>query len=297
MHSYAAFGLSIHSDIPLTTFREGSARPDVQVRRGNIACPPEMNGHGRWTTPNDIFFRFENFGLIQISRGREIVVDAGGVDDGIAGLFVMGPAMGALLHQRGLLVLHSSAVTMDGGVAGFLGHSGWGKSTMAAAIVKLGHGAFSDDLLPVLLSNGVPVALPGYPFLKLGQEAGEILGYQDFESTPVSAGDNRRHTLVQGTDPGISVPLARLYVLADGERPEIEPLKPQEAAVELIRYSYASPWLMASGLSTSHLKWCAALVDGLPIRRLRRPRRLELIQDVAALVERDLQERERGEDD
>jgi hypothetical protein len=74
-------------------------------------------------------------GTLQVSHGRSIVVDADNADDRTAALWVLGPAMGVLLQQRGVLVLHASAVTMDGGVVAFLGHSGWGKSTMAAAMV------------------------------------------------------------------------------------------------------------------------------------------------------------------
>ncbi|MBZ5608971.1 MAG: hypothetical protein LAP38_11980 [Acidobacteriia bacterium] len=289
MYSYTAYGLNIESEIQLPTLAHGSSAADVQVRRGSVIRPAEANGHATWTTPSDIYFRFENFGVIQISGGTEIVVDAAGVDDGIAGLFVQGPAMGALLHQRGLLVLHASAVIANGGAVAFLGHSGRGKSTMAAALVKLGYCAFSDDLVPVSLSIGRPIALPGYPFLKLGQDAGTTLGYEIDQSAAVAPDDNRRHVAVEGADPDVPLPLARIYILEEGDRPEIELLKPQEAAVELIRYSYASPCLGGSGMSAFHLQSCAALVDCLPIRRLRRPRRLDLLQEVAELVQRDFE--------
>lgn len=292
MYCYSAYGLSIQSEIHLATLAGGSATADVQVRRANVIPPAELNGHATWTTRSDIYFRFENVGVIRVSGGTEIVVDANGVDDRTAGLLVLGPSMGALLHQRGLLVLHASAVTASGGVVAFLGHSGWGKSTMAGALVKLGHRAFSDDLVPVSLTNGVPIALPGYPFLKLGQDSGAMLGYEMGESAAFLPDDNRRHVAVGGVDPDVPLPLVRVYVLAEDDRPAIEFLKPQDAAVELIRHSYASPCLAASGMSAFHLQCCAALVEKLPICRLHRPRRLDLLPQIAELVQSDLRSRE-----
>jgi len=289
MYTYAAYGLKIHSEIQLETLATGSLSADIRVRRAHVTRPSELSARVTWTTPSDIFFRFDNIGVIQVSGGAEIVVDADGVDDRTAGLFVVGPALGALLHQRGLLVLHASAVATNGGVVAFLGHSGWGKSTMAGAMVKLGYNAFSDDLLPVSHSGSVPLALPGYPFLKLGQDSGAMLGYEIAASAMALPDDNRWHVAVEGVDPYVPLPLARLYVLAEGDGPEIERLKPQHAAVELIRHSYASPCLEASGMSAFHLQSCARLVDRLPISRLRRPRRLNLLQDVAELVQRDLE--------
>jgi hypothetical protein len=167
---------------------------------------------------------------------------------------------------------------------------------MAGALVKSGYRAFSDDLVPVALSNEVPIALPGYPFLKLGGEAGATLGYEIDQSAAALPHDNRRHVAVAGADPNVPLPLARLYILEEGDRPEIELLKPQEAAVDLIRYSYASPCLAGSGMAAFHLQSCAALVESLPIRRLRRPRRLELLQEVAELVQRDFENAEADHD-
>jgi hypothetical protein len=289
MYSYTAYGLEIHSEIPLAALPPGSSPADIQIRRASVVPPPELNGHSIWTGVNDIYLRFENVGLVRVSGGREIVVDAEGVDDRMAASFVLGPSMGVLLHQRGLLVLHASAVLTDAGVVAFLGHSGWGKSTMAGALGKLGYPLFSDDVVPVSLSNGLPIALPSYPFLKLGKDSGAKLGYETGESATVLPEDGRLQIAVRGVDPDASVPLARLYVLGEGERPEIELLKPQESAPELIRHSYAAPCLGVPALGAFHLKSCAALVGKVPIYRLRRPRRLELLQDLAEMVQRDFQ--------
>lgn len=297
MYSYSAYGLNIHSEINLANLASGSASPDVQIRRGKVVSPSGAKDNGTWTTRSDIYFRFQDIGTIQVSDGSAIVVDADNVDDRTAAFLVLGPAMGVLLHQRGVLVLHASAVTVNGEVLAFLGHSGWGKSTMAAAMVKLGASAFCDDLVAVPMNQPKPMALPGYPFLKLGVDSGESLGYEVREISPVLPGDDRRQISVPGADPAASLSLIRIYILAEGNQPEVEILKPQDAAVELIRHSYASPCIKESGMSAFHLKSCAKLVDRLPIRRLRRPRRLDRIQEVAELVRHDASMAEGSDND
>jgi hypothetical protein len=292
MNSYLAYGLNIDSDINLSNLAKGSSSPDVEVRRGIVNPPREADGQAVWTTRSDFYMRLNGSGTLQVSHGRSIVVDADNADDRTAALWVLGPAMGVLLQQRGVLVLHASAVTMDGGVVAFLGHSGWGKSTMAAAMVKQGASAFCDDLVAVTMQRSIPTAYPGYPILKLGLDSGEMLGFENSDLSPVSHDDDRRQIAVAGSDPTVALPLARVYVLAEGDQPEVESLKPQDAIVELIRHSYASPFIAASGLSTNHLKSCAELVGRLPIRRIRRPRRLDLIHAVAELVRLDLLETE-----
>ena len=92
-------------------------------------------------------------------------------------LYLLGPALALLLHQRGFLVLHASAVSLDGGVVAFLGHSGHGKSTTAATLHARGAAIVADDVVAVDLgAPGGPAALPGFPLLKLWPDAVTALG-------------------------------------------------------------------------------------------------------------------------
>lgn len=282
-NTYTAYGLKIRSDIRLSASLCPSSQADVQVRRGKVEFPAEAQDRPIWTTEHEIRLRLNDTAKIAISRGCEIVVDSD-VEDKVAAQYIMGLAIGAVLHQRGLLVLHGSAVLANGGVVAFLGHSGWGKSTMAAALVKLGCTCFSDDLVPVSIAGGVPLVLPGYPFLKIARESGEVLGYDDPEWAPLLPEDTRSMIAVDGPDPMASKPLHRIFVLKEGDQLEIAPLKPQAAAIELIRYSYASPWVRKSGMSKSHLECCAGVVECVPVCTLSRPRRLDLLQEVAEMV-------------
>src|SRR5205807_5031958 len=111
---------------------------------------------------------WKDVGKLAIRAGKQIVVEAN--DDADAAMlrrFVVGPALAALLVQRGLLVLHASAVAVGDGAIAFLGMAGQGKSTMASAMYEHGHAVVSDDVVPVLRDGDRCVTLPGFPQLKL----------------------------------------------------------------------------------------------------------------------------------
>ncbi|MCP4397035.1 MAG: hypothetical protein GY801_07015 [bacterium] len=69
--------------------------------------------------------------------------------------------LGALLHQRELLPLHGSAIKVNDGVCVFVGLSGNGKSTVAAAFRQRGYQVLADDVCVVSIrEDGLP---PGDP--------------------------------------------------------------------------------------------------------------------------------------
>lgn len=66
-----------------------------------------------------------------------------------------------LRHLRGEIGLHGSAVARGGRAVAFVGGSGMGKSTLAAALTKRGAQLLSDDAVALAISEGAPVlALP-----------------------------------------------------------------------------------------------------------------------------------------
>jgi HPr Serine kinase C-terminal domain len=59
---------------------------------------------------------------------------------------LMGPVQAILWHQRGLLPLHASAVSVKGVGVAVAGPSGVGKSTLAAALADQGCAVLADDI-------------------------------------------------------------------------------------------------------------------------------------------------------
>ena len=103
-----------------------------------------------------------------MSGGCDIIIDASSeANPRLIRLYLLGPILAPALHQRGLLVLHASAIRIDGQAIAFVGDKGMGKSTMAAAFRARGYSLVADDLVAIDISGDVPMAYPGFPQLKL----------------------------------------------------------------------------------------------------------------------------------
>ena len=210
------------------------------------------------------------------------------MDARVLRLYILGPTLGLLLHQRGWLILHASGISIDQRAILFLGAPGWGKSTTAAALYAHGHAIVADDVIPVELNGESTIVHPGFPQLKLWPEAAASLG-DSVETLPrVHPNFEKR---VRRTGDGFALsplPLKCIYVLAEGAKQEIQPIGAQYAIVELVRHSYAAQFLGATETSALHFEQCARLANRVPIRALRRPRALKELSELARLVENDV---------
>ena len=188
--------------------------------------------------------------------------------------------------------MHASAVESEGSAVAFTGGSGWGKSTLAAVLHARGYGLVADDLTAIAVNAECPTVFPGFPQLKLWPEALVSLGEAPETLRRLHPLFEKRARLATQRFPHRVLPLRRVYVLAEGSTPAIEPLRPREAMLELMRHWYGSRFgdrlLQADGAALSHFLQCTALANGVTVHRLRRPRSLRAVPDLASLVENDL---------
>jgi len=90
-----------------------------------------------------------------------IVVDRQDGDDELLEHRIASSALGVLLALRGDLVLHASAVEMDGRATIFCGPTQRGKSTLARALGEDGHQLLGEDGIAIELGGDGPIAFPG----------------------------------------------------------------------------------------------------------------------------------------
>lgn len=211
-----------------------------------------------------------------------------GVGEDVIRNFVLGPSMGALLHQRGLLVLHASAVAMDGVAALFLGDSEWGKSTTAAACYQAGHALVADDTTAVDLTAAVPTAIPAIPRIKLWPESLRALFLDPDRYERVHAELDKRQLPAPHGFPGAPVPIGAIYILGEGAEIAVEPHTGHEAVIDVVRHSYAVDLLQATGTQGRHFLQCTDLVGRVPVRRLVTGGSLDAIGRIPAAVADDL---------
>jgi hypothetical protein len=255
----------------------------------------KTNGSVRhiYTTANEIVLFWEGIGGFLVRDGCEIIVDPlPGVSESMVRLFILGTVLAMLLHQRGeVTVLHASVVDIAGQAAAFIGVKHAGKSTMAATLQAKGHNLVADDILAVDMRQNLPVALPGFPHFKLWPDSVAILGLDPNKLPQLRPELEKRGHRVNSGFANKPVPLKRIYILSQGIKPEIEPLDPQDALVEIMPHWYAARFgmdlLQNLGLST-HFLQCVNLVNRVKISRLKRPASMSDLPIVARLVEEHL---------
>ena len=264
---------------------------DINLCLGKVISPPPTKGLKWFVTSEEAYLSWKDIGTFCVRKGNEIVVDpASDVDQSSLCLFILGPVLGMLLHQRGLLVLHASVVAINDGVVAFLGDQGWGKSTIAAALHSHGHSIFADDILPLDI-DGMQSRLmvhPGIPQIKLWPDSVTSLGEDPQKLPRVRPEIEKRIRLINHNCSQKPLPLERIYVLAKGMVQEIKLLSQKEAFLNLIRHSYAVYLLEATGTAATNFQQCHKIVNNVPIARLQRPFSLSALPELVKLVEEDV---------
>jgi hypothetical protein len=288
--SYFAYGLHIRSELALPELVEAGGVADVTIRFGSVGYSRTENPENGllWATEDEACISFAEIGSFLVRGGHEIVVDpVPGEDERWVRNAVLGPAMGALLYQRGLLTLHASATSVGGEVVAFMADKRRGKSTMAAAMCAHGHRLVADDITAVMSDGTRPIVSPGYPLLKLWSDAAAAIGENPTALLEIFPNMRKRGLRARDESSTEPLPLGCIYVLDQGEALEIEPLRSQEALIEVIRNTYGRRLLQAARTG-SHLRQCADVIRSVPVRRLKRPYALAALSDVVRLVEEDL---------
>ena len=299
MYFYKTYGLNIHSTLPLPELVPATeTEADVVIKFGKIdrsLLKINRLGFYFYMTAESVYFFWDDVGAFLIRNGKEIVIDPySGVEERLLRLPLLGAVLSVLLHQRGFLSLHASAVEINGGAVVFLGGRGWGKSTLAATLYARGHQLIADDLVGLDIgSTRHPMVLPGFPQLKLLPEAAASALGDDPETLPrVAIGYEKRARRGIDRFSDKSLPLKGIYELSKGSDLELKPLQPQEAIIQVIANSYiarvASQLLQGRGRTSSHFLQCTSLINNVPVYRIERPQSLALVPAVAQLVEEHL---------
>ena len=285
---YESYGLRIASDLPLPELRAaaaGAATTDVEILAQPL--PEALDGateSGSWWQVAEGRYQFVAAGVARyrVEHGRRIIVDrydprATSESSADVRVYLLGTALGALLHQRGLLPLHVSALCAPSGTWAFTGPSGAGKSTLAAWL----HRRFdwpmvSDDVAVLDAGTALPRLHPGPTRLKLWRDALAALGIDESGLARDATRYEKFHLVVQKGFEASPQGLTALVLLESeaGAAPELVRLKGQEAFRAIHASIYRPEFAVQFRRPDELFRQCVALANRIRVYRFRRPRDL-----------------------
>lgn len=280
-YCYAAYGLSIQSQIELPELEEGkgggdATRSDLVISYSDVDGPMPPPDELRFVefSENRLYFAWNGIGRFAVERDGNIRVDPlPGIEHGLLSLILLGPIMAALFQWCGYAVLHGSAAILSSGEAvAFVGDNGAGKSTLAGAFLKRGYAIAADDVIAIEhAGEGEFAVRAGFPTLKLSREAltdfAPLPGYS-LPPVPANAAKLRfRHDL----HVSMLSPLAHVFVVERGEQLSSVSCNLPERMAMLMRYAYALKFgqtLLTASADNAYFRQSARLAQHVPVSRL-----------------------------
>jgi hypothetical protein len=276
IYFYNIYGLNIASQLlfPELEFSKGNSNYDVIIcfdigddfPNGTVEEGSNSIKHDF----NDIVFVFDEKPIFRVRYGNEIVINSDfNLSEVLLRSLILGQAMGILTYQRGYLILHGSAVNIDGNAVAFLGGCGEGKSTTAAALNKRGHSLITDDVLVIDFDeDNNPMVLPSFPRIKLWDDVIKVLADDCDLFTKIDPEFDKYSYIVNKSFQTNQLPLKMIYILENSEKTAINSLKSQEALIKLIQQSYTFH-LFDSEDKTKNLFQCAKVITNLQLKSLK----------------------------
>ena len=308
-YCYRLYGILLRSEIQFSFDEVASAQPpDIELLtaphdffRSAIGAAVVKPTPSRWYRYSQLesgqsYLLWEGlFEFLIEADGRRIWcgwLGAGSVE--ALQVYLLGHALSFALVKQGYEPLHSTAVVIDGQAISFLGDSGFGKSTLAAAFLADGHRLLTDDLLLLRKTIDGYDGQPGPPRLKLFPKVARRY-LPDADRTATMNDETEKLVLPIAADryQNFPAPLRAIYVLSSPrdvlrkQHIQMTALSPREGFVELIRNTFNSLITDSARLQRQYSDF-VQLAAKVPIKRIAYPRVLAMLPDVRDVILGDL---------
>lgn len=280
MEVYSAFGLTIHSGVPLPELERPdnrAAAPDAVIMQAAPDGPAFLPASSRSLTVTEgiVAFRVPETAEFRIMGGRRIEYrPEPGADMNKIRLYLLGTCMGALLLQRQVLPLHGSVIEIGGRAYAVVGESGAGKSTVTSVLLGKGCRLLTDDVAAIMFGDdGRPLAMPSYPQQKLWQESLSRLGMTSADYRPLFERETKFAVPAVSRFCNQPKPLAGVFELVKTASPSVEAaeLSGLERLHMLYTHTFRRSLLEPLGLMGWHFETAARLSGTVRMMRLGRP--------------------------
>jgi hypothetical protein len=301
MYSYQVYGIAVRSHMRFPLEESGGRLvPAVELRRGDpsqfeellegISLEPDPEYWYQLVTfPDGSFYiRWPDlFEFLVSADGRRITYNPLPQASSVAfETYLLGQVLSYSLLKLGYEVLHATAVIVDGEALGFLGDSGYGKSSLAAAFLQAGYRVLSDDLLVLVETPEGILVPPGLPRIKLFPDTAErflpfctgggaMNPLTEKRVIPIPKAHSRRAPALLRVLYKLPYPSAR----RPNSKVRISQLAEKTAFTELLASTFNSRMLETPRLRRQ-FETIAGLLTMVPVRHLSYPRGLDHLPQV-----------------
>ena len=266
--------------------------PDVLIRPAEFpdslpdplerSAVHEVNGEA-------LILRVAGVGRYLVRDGREILIDRepAATDDEVR-VYLLGTCIGALLHQRGFLVLHASGVAVDRGCLLFTGESGAGKSTLLAEFLRRDHKMMVDDVCAVRFDPADrPIVVPSYPRTRLWGDAADRFSIDTSQLPRTNPTWDKFERQVSEQFWDQEEPMAHVFHLAGPDSSDeisLQPLEPMEAFRTLVDNTYRGILLDGMDLRSTHFDLASRAARSVQVTRVSRPADTDTVEELATRI-------------
>lgn len=286
--AYSAYGLRIHTEMVFPELRlhpQQQGTPDV-----TISLLPAVDGisatlaNGYYEVrPNAFRMDIPGVGIYLVEEGKRITfAPVAGADLNLARLYLLGPAVSALLYQRGFFLLHGSAVETRWGTMVFLGNTGAGKSTLAAQFHRRGYRVLSDDISAITATGDGLCVHPALAQFRLCADAYERMGRPD-------AHFDVDKFLIRVTDGYCShpVPLRALHLLSEeaGPEPQFTAVRGFERVTRLMENVFRPGFLKGQSTERELVRLGGKIAMSTPMFQVARRKDPDILEKMVDFLE------------
>ena len=264
---YRAFGLTICSCISIPQIQQISpCQTDITIIRSDLS--DMSTAQSELVSDDGIHVFTESNTRFRVSNGTLIEADIEpDATDSYVGIYLMGSCMGAILIQRGFMLLHGSCVTDGTRSILISGDSGAGKSTLAAEFLKQGWKLVTDDVTCVFEQDAIPTVRSSYPSQKLWHDAMQRYEHSDTDIHSLFTTGNREKFGVNVADSfydGVCE-LSMMVRLLPADRPcYVGAIEGIAKVDQLLRNSYRA-YFIAEKDRQRHFQRCVTLSTKIPM--------------------------------
>ncbi len=289
-YKYKIFGFTIASEFQIDDLLSSDAIPDVSIRYGVIDSDlknPVYTGVRFQIAKNEFLLKVDNVAKFRISKGETIIVDkVEGAGDNEINLFLLGSAMGALIHQREMLPIHGSTIKIKDKSVIFSGVSGAGKSSISAYFVKKGYKIVADDISVVSSKNDKNYVSPGYPRIKLWEDVSTKLNIETNDSLRIRPEINKFGVNVSESFYNSDIEVNKMIIINTKNTSgfEIEKLKGIEKFNALKNNTYRFNFAEKLQKKQSLFSFYSKFLPNIDIYRLSRPQKPLMLDELYKFI-------------